>query len=227
MNHEDSVIKRNGKKETISFDKILKRVKKLGAEGEYELNVNYTALTKKIIDRLYDGISTTLIDELTAQQCASLATTHPDYGILASRILISNHQKNTTADFAMIISRLYHFTDALGNNHPLISKELYETINDPYKSGKIQSWFDFDRDYLLDYFGFKTLERAYLMKINGEIVERPQHMWMRVALGIHGDDLESAKQTYDLMSNKYFRERLQPGMTKKHLLEILHVQVLK
>ena len=104
----------------------------------------------------------------------------------------------------MIISRLYHFTDALGNNHPLISKELYETINDPYKSGKIQSWFDFDRDYLLDYFGFKTLERAYLMKINGEIVERPQHMWMRVALGIHGDDLESAKQTYDLMSNKYF-----------------------
>ena len=201
MSNEEFVIKRNGEKQPVSFDKILARIK---AKCHGDLNVNQTQLTSKIISRLYDGIKTTEIDELTAQQCASLATTHPDYGILASRILISNHQKNTTADFAMIISRLYHFTDALGNNHPLISKELYDTINDPYKSGKIQSWFDFNRDYLLDYFGFKTLERAYLMKINGEIVERPQHMWMRVALGIHGDDLESAKQTYDLMSNKYF-----------------------
>ena len=201
MSNEEFVIKRNGEKQPVSFDKILARIK---AKCNGDLNVNQTQLTSKIISRLYDGIKTTEIDELTAQQCASLATTHPDYGILASRILISNHQKNTTADFAMIISRLYHFTDSLGNNHPLISKELYDIINDPYKIGKIQSWFYFDRDYLLDYFGFKTLERAYLMKINGEIVERPQHMWMRVALGIHGDDLESAKQTYDLMSKKYF-----------------------
>ena len=111
MNHEDSVIKRNGKKEIISFDKILKRVKKLGVEGEYELNVNYTALTKKIIDRLYDGISTTLIDELTAQQCASLATTHPDYGVLASRIMISNHHKNTPESFLDVCKKLYDFTD--------------------------------------------------------------------------------------------------------------------
>ena len=201
MSNEEYVIKRNGESQSVSFDKILARIK---AKCHGDLNVNQTQLTSKIISRLYDGIKTTEIDELTAQLCAASATTHPDYGILASRILISNHQKNTTADFAMIISRLYHFTDALGNNHPLISKELYDTINDPYKIGKIQSWFDFDRDYLLDYFGFKTLERAYLMKINGEIVERPQHMWMRVSLGIHGDDLESAKQTYDLMSNKYF-----------------------
>jgi len=201
MSNEEYVVKRNGESQSVSFDKILARIK---AKCHGGLNVNQTQLTSKIISRLYDGIKTTEIDELTAQLCAASATTHPDYGILASRILISNHQKNTTADFAMIISRLYHFTDSLGNNHPLISKQLYDTINDPYKIGKIQSWFDFDRDYLLDYFGFKTLERAYLMKINGEIVERPQHMWMRVSLGIHGDDLESAKQTYDLMSNKYF-----------------------
>jgi len=201
MSNEEYVVKRNGEFQSVSFDKILARIK---GKCHGSLNVNQTQLTSKIISRLYDGIKTTEIDELTAQLCAASATTHPDYGILASRILISNHQKNTTADFSMIISRLYHFTDALGNNHPLISKELYNTINDPYKIGKIQSWFDFDRDYLLDYFGFKSLERAYLMKINGEIVERPQHMWMRVSLGIHGDDLDSAKQTYDLMSNKYF-----------------------
>ena len=201
MSNEEFVMKRNGEKQPVSFDKILARIK---GKCHGNLSVNQTQLTSKIISRLYDGIKTTEIDELTAQLCAASATTHPDYGILASRILISNHQKNTTADFSMIISRLYHFTDALGNNHPLISKKLYDTINDPYKIGKIQSWFDFDRDYLLDYFGFKTLERAYLMKINGEIVERPQHMWMRVSLGIHGDDLDSAKQTYDLMSNKYF-----------------------
>ena len=116
MNHEDSVIKRNGKKETISFDKILNRIKKLGIEGDDELNVNYTDLSMKIIDRLYDGISTTLIDELTAQQCASLATTHPDYGVLASRIMISNHHKNTTGDFHKICKQLYEFKDIYIND---------------------------------------------------------------------------------------------------------------
>ena len=108
MNHEDSVLKRNGEKEIISFDKILKRVRSLGKK---ELNVNYTSLTKKIIDRLYDGISTTLIDELTAQQCASLSTTHPDYGTLASRILISNCHKNTLNNFLQVNEALYDFKD--------------------------------------------------------------------------------------------------------------------
>ncbi|RZD41724.1 MAG: hypothetical protein CXT73_04435 [Methanobacteriota archaeon] len=201
MSHEEFVVKRNGVKQPVSFDKILARIK---AKCYDDLNVNQTQLTSKIIARLYDGIKTTQIDELTAQQCASLSTTHPDYGVLGSRILISNHQKNTDKDFALVITQLYSFRDIHNVHHPLISQELFEIVNDPYNNGKIQSWFDFDRDYLLDYFGFKTLEKAYLMKINGTIVERPQHMWMRVAFGIHGKDLEAAKQTYDLMSNKYF-----------------------
>ena len=118
--------------------------------------------------------------------------------------MISNHQKNTNEEFSTIITDLYNFKDIHNTHHPLISKDLFNIISDPEKNKTIQSWFDFQRDFLLDYFGFKTLERAYLMKINGVIVERPQHMWMRVSLGIHGNDLESAKQTYDLMSQKYF-----------------------
>ena len=202
MNHEDSVIKRNGTKETISFDKILKRVKKLGAEGDYELNVNYTALTKKIIDRLYDGISTTLIDELTAQQCASLATTHPDYGILASRIMISNHHKNTPESFLEVCKKLYNFTDIHGENHPIISEEQMNIVNE--YSQVFEEMIDYNRDYLIDYFGFKTLERAYLLRINKIIVERPQHMWLRVAICIHKHNIEKVKETYDFMSQKYF-----------------------
>ena len=202
MNHEDSVIKRNGKKETISFDKILNRIKKLGIEGDDELNVNYTDLSMKIIDRLYDGISTTLIDELTAQQCASLATTHPDYGVLASRIMISNHHKNTTDDFHKICKQLYEFKDIHKENHPIIAKQHMDII-DKY-SQEFENMIDYKRDYLIDYFGFKTLERAYLLKINSVIVERPQHMWLRVAIAIHKENIEKVKETYDFMSQKYF-----------------------
>ncbi len=202
MNHEDSVIKRNGKKETISFDKILNRIKKLGIEGDDELNVNYTDLSMKIIDRLYDGISTTLIDELTAQQCASLATTHPDYGVLASRIMISNHHKNTTGDFHKICKQLYEFKDIHGENHPIIAKQHMDII-DKY-SQEFENMIDYKRDYLIDYFGFKTLERAYLLKINSVIVERPQHMWLRVAIAIHKENIEKVKETYDFMSQKFF-----------------------
>ena len=199
---EDYVTKRSGKLEVMSFDKILNRIKKIGKENNTNLDVNYTALNVKIIDRLYPNIPTTLIDELTAQQCASLSTTHPDYGILASRVLISNHHKNTDNNFFKVTKQLYNFKDVNGVNHPLISKDYFNVV----KSNKstIQSWLNYDRDYLLDYFGFKTLERAYLMKINKKIIERPQHMWLRVAIGIHGKDLEKAKQTYDLMSQKYF-----------------------
>ena len=200
--NEDFVIKRSGKKEVISFDKILNRIKKIGKENNSNLDVNYTSLTVKIIDRLYPNIHTTLIDELTAQQCASLSTSHPDYGVLASRILISNHHKNTDTNFFKITKQLYNFMDVNNKNHPLISKKYFNIVKK--NKSKIQSWFDYDRDYLLDYFGFKTLERAYLMKINKKIVERPQHMWMRVAIGIHGNDLEKAKETYDYMSQKYF-----------------------
>ena len=199
MSHEDFVFKRDGTKQAVSFDKILTRIKKMSYD---DLNINFTTLTVKIIDRLYDGIHTSEIDELTAQQCASLSTTHPDYAILASRILISNHQKNTTDSFTTVINNLYNYTDIHDKHSPLISEQLYKLVN--AHSDTIQSWFDWERDFLLDYFGFKTLERAYLMKINGNIVERPQHMWMRVSLGIHGEDLKKAKDTYDLMSNKFF-----------------------
>ena len=199
MDLEMSVIKRNGQKEIISFDKILKRVKNLGKD---ELRINYTTLAMKIIDRLYHEIKTTEIDELTAQQCASLATEHPDYDILASRVLISNHQKSTPAAFTKVVANLYNYRDIHDKHTPLISKEMYEIVCN--NSDMIESFFDYERDFLIDYFGFKTLERAYLMKINKVIVERPQHMWMRVAIGIHGSNLEKVKITYDLMSKKYF-----------------------
>ena len=196
---EDYVLKRNGAKEFFSFDKILKRLKTLGNK---ELKINYTELVKKIIDRLYDEIPTSEIDELTAQQCASLITTHNDYGVLASRILISNHQKNTPYTFVEVINMLYNFKDIHGTNHPLISKSVWETTNK--FSDKLENMMDYGRDFNIDFFGFKTLERAYLMRLNSKIIERPQHMWMRVSVGIHGSDLEKVKTTYDSMSMKFF-----------------------
>ena len=199
MNHEDYVIKRDGKKETISFDKILKRVKSL---GKGELDVNYTSLVQKIIDRLYDGISTVLIDELTAQQCASLATTHPDYGILGNRISISNCHKNTEGNLLVVSEQLYNFKDIHNEHHPIISKEQMEIIKKNHV--EFEEMIDYERDYLIDFFGFKTLERAYLLRINNKIVERPQHMWMRVAICIHKNNIKKVKETYDLMSQKYF-----------------------
>ena len=199
METEDRVLKRDGRFETMSFDKILSRVKNL---GKNEIKVNYTSLVQKVIDRLYDKIKTTEIDELTAQQCASLSTTHPDYGVLASRILISNHQKNTPNTFHSAMSMLYSAKDINDKPSPIINTELWLlTVN--YKT-EIEEMIDYKRDFLIDYFGFKTLERAYLMRLNRQIIERPQHMWMRVSLSIHGKDLEKVKQTYDLMSQKYF-----------------------
>ena len=204
MDNMDSVIKRDGEREPFSFDKILSRVTRLGLNknGENELSINYTGLVQKIIDRLYDGIPTSQIDELTAQQCASLITTHPDYGELASRLLISNHQKNTLPIYAMVVKQLYEFKDIHNKSSPLVSKELYDIVTQ--NAHEIQNMLDYDRDFLLDYFGFKTLERAYLQRINNKIVERPQHMWMRVAIAIHKDNLDKVKESYDLLSQKYF-----------------------
>jgi ribonucleoside-diphosphate reductase alpha chain len=202
MSNEDMyVIKRDGSKEEIAFDKILKRVKKLGTEAE--LSINYTSLVMKIIEQLYDGIETSKIDELTAQHCASQITTHPDFGILASYIVISNLHKNTTPSFATTMELLYEFFDNKKNKKkPLLSESFYENV---VKNAKMyDDMIDYSRDYNIDYFGFKTLERAYLMSLNGVIVERPQHMFMRVAVVLHGDDLWAVKQTYDLMSHKYF-----------------------
>ena len=186
------VIKRSGEYEDVSFDKILKRIKSIGLESN--IQINYTSLAIKIIDQLYDNISTTLIDELTAQTCASLSTIHPDYSLLSSRIIISNLHKNTQEDYHDIVCKLYE--------KELITKSLYNIVNK--NKELIQSWIDYSRDYLFDYFGYKTLEKAYLFKIDDKVIERPQHLWLRVALGIHGEDLESAKETYYYMSNKYF-----------------------
>jgi ribonucleoside-diphosphate reductase alpha subunit len=206
-NNEMRVQKRNGLLEEISFDKILLRIKKLGSEAN--IHINYSSLVMKVIDQLYDKIPTTKIDELAAEQCASLSTLHPDYGTLASRIVVSNHQKNTNPIFSNVMMTLYEFNDLSGKNKPLISQKFWDFTQ--HFSKEINEMIVHDRDYLIDYFGFKTLERAYLFRVNNIIVERPQHMWMRVAIGIHGDlnnnqeeTLRLVKETYDLMSQKYF-----------------------
>jgi len=201
MDSEDTVVKRNGAIEIVSFDKILNRIKRL---GNGELEVNYTELAKKIIDRLYDRIPTTKIDELLAQQCASLCTTHYDYGTLASRVTISNHTKNTSDSFFDVMKELYEFRDIHNKQSPLVSKKFMDDIEALSIDGVCQIPINYDRDNLIDYFGFKTLERAYLMRINNKIVERPQHMWLRVSIGIHGRDIEAVTETYNLMSQKFF-----------------------
>ena len=199
------VTKRNGELEEIAFDKILTRIKKLGQEAG--IHINYQQLVMKVIDQLYDKISTTKIDELAAEQCASLSALHPDYGTLAGRIIVSNHQKNTDSNFSNVINQLFNFHDIHNNHSPLVSQELYSFVRQ--YSDELNNMIVHDRDYLIDYFGFKTLERAYLFKLGNKIVERPQHMWMRVSIGIHGDlnnekSLELIKETYDLMSQKFF-----------------------
>ena len=200
MEREMYVTKRNDTIELIKFDKILNRIKKLGLQANLQLN--YSSLTMKVIDQLYDGLSTSKIDELTCEQCAALSTQNPDYAVLASRIFVSNHHKNTSPDFSEVVNDLWSFTDKNNVHSPLVSRELYN-ITTQYKD-TINKMIHHDRDNLLDFFGLKTLERSYLLKINGVIVERPQHMWMRVSIGIHGNDLSSVKETYDLMSQKYF-----------------------
>lgn len=201
-NDQMHVTKRNGSMELVSFDKITKRVENLCNNIKPKLHINYGQLVMKIIDQLYSGISTSQIDELLAEQCASLCTLKLDYGALASRVVISNHQKNTSDNFRDVVNQLYNFIDATGKHSPLVSGDLYRIANG--FPSDIENMIDYERDFDIDYFGFKTLERAYLMRINKVIVERPQHMWMRVAIGIHGDNLEKVKETYELMSQKYF-----------------------
>ena len=181
-NNEMYVLKRSGSKEVIAFDKILKRVKKLGTEAN--LSLNYAQLVMKIIEQLYDGIETSKIDELTAQQCASDITINLDYGTLASRIVVSNNHKNTERSFTMVVKRLYNYINEQEQAKPLVGEQLYDLVSE--YGEKYDAMIDYSRDYFIDYFGFKTLERAYLMSINKKIVERPQHMWMRVAVALHG-----------------------------------------
>lgn len=199
--NELCVLKRNGQIEEVAFDKILNRVKKLGNMNTI-LQVNYSQLVMKVIDQLFHKIHTSKIDELTAEQCASMCTKHPDYGELASRISISNNHKNTNVSFYETMKLLNDYHDINGVPSPILHKETWRVIEE--NKDTIDNMIDYTRDYLIDYFGYKTLERAYLMRIDKKIVERIQHMWMRVSIGIHGDDLKSVKETYDLMSQKYF-----------------------
>lgn len=192
------VVKRNGEFEDVSFDKVLKRLQQK-SDG---LNVDVFDIAQKVVSRIYDGVNTFELDELAAQLCSSMMIENPDYGKLAANIIISNHHKNTSPSFSETIQIMYDNKDIEGNSSPLVNEKLYEVVMK--NKEKLNSYIDHERDYTFDYFGFKTLERAYLTKVNGRIVERPQYMWMRVALGIHDDDFKDALQTYDLMSKKFF-----------------------
>ena len=200
LEDEMRVLKRNGKYENVGFDKILKRVKSIGQECGIKLN--YTTFVMKVIDQLYDGIPTTKIDELTAEQCASLSIQHPDYNTLAGRLVVSNHHKNTNSSFFAVMKKLYQFKDVHHKSYPLVNKDFFETVE--RNKEELDNMIVHERDYLIDYFGFKTLEKSYLMKIGGVIVERPQYLWLRVAVAIHGDNIEKIRTSYDLMSQKYF-----------------------
>ena len=193
------VQKRDGSKEGVSFDKVLNRIRK-SARG---LQVNPDALSQQVLSRIYDGVPTTQLDELTAANAASLGTVHPDWGTLAARIAISNHQKNTDSSFANVVHALSNQKmKGTGDISCMISKEILEVV---VKHGEeIDAYIKHDRDYLLDYFGFKTLEKSYLLRDTSmKILERPQHMWMRVALALWSENLPRAFETYDLLSQKF------------------------
>ena len=196
------VIKRDGRKESVKFDKITARIEKLS----YGLNTKYVKtieIAKKVIDGLYDGVSTQELDELAAETAATLTTKHPDNATLAARISISNLHKTTSKSFSNTIKRLYTYTNPkTQENASLISKDVYRIINK--NAAILDSSIIYDRDFNYDYFGFKTLQKSYLLKLDGKVVERPQHMLMRVAVGIHHDDIDSVIETYNLLSEKWF-----------------------
>ncbi|CEP08349.1 hypothetical protein [Parasitella parasitica] len=196
------VIKRDGSKESVHFDKITSRIAKL-CYGLNEEFVIPAQISQKVVSGVYQGITTVELDNLAAETAAYMTTSHPDFAVLAARIVISNLQKETDDKFSTVIQKLYHHVHPkLKQPNPLISQELYNVVMT--NADKIDAAIVPERDFAFNFFGFKTLERSYLFKINDKIVERPQYMIMRVALGIHGADLESAFKTYDLMSSKYF-----------------------
>ncbi len=191
------VIKRIGKKESVKFDKVTARIEKLS----YSLSpmVNVIDVAKKTIEGIYEGVPTTELDSLAAETAASLTITHPDYAILASRIAVSNLHKNTKKSFSETMRDLYNYIDeATGKHLPLIAEDVMAIIEE--HSELLDSTIIYDRDFAFDYFGFKTLEKSYLLRINGKIVERPQHLYMRVAIGIHKNEV-SQKSTYNIIAN--------------------------
>lgn len=196
------VIKRNNKRESVKFDKITARIEKLcyGLDRRF---VNSIDVAKKVIEGLYDGVTTTELDNLAAETAASLTVKHPDYALLASRIAVSNLHKNTTKSFSGTMELLYNCHDTKTGKHlPLLADDVWQIIQD--NAELLDSTIIYDRDYGFDYFGFKTLEKSYLLKLDGKVSERPQHMFMRVAIGIHKEDIDSAIKTYHLMSERWF-----------------------
>ncbi|WP_075349870.1 ribonucleoside-diphosphate reductase subunit alpha [Algoriphagus marinus] len=196
------VIKRDGRRESVRFDKITARIENLC----YELDPKFIQpieVAKKVIDGLYDGVTTTELDNLAAEVCASLTVKHPDYAILAARIAISNLHKTTSQSFSNTMKRLYTYVNPVtGENAALIDPEVYGIIKK--NAARLDEAIDYKRDFDYDYFGFKTLERSYLIRLSGKVVERPQHMLMRVAVGIHKEDINAALETYNLLSEKWF-----------------------
>ncbi|MCX8080729.1 MAG: ribonucleoside-diphosphate reductase subunit alpha [Bacteroidia bacterium] len=196
------VIKRDGSRESVKFDKITARIQKLS----YGLDLNHVdpiLVAKKVIDGVYDGVTTSELDNLAAETAASLTAKHPDYALLASRIAVSNLHKNTIKSFSKTMEMLYNYIDPkTGQRASLIADDVYEIIRD--NAQILDSTIIYDRDFGYDYFGFKTLERSYLLKMNGKVAERPQHMLMRVSVGIHKRDIDAAIETYHLLSERWF-----------------------
>lgn len=200
------VVKRDGRKEQVKFEKISKRIARVCKDLK---NVDPFAVAQKVIQGLYDGVSTKELDVLAVETAYSMSIKHPDYDTLATRLAISNLHKETPGTFSEVIKKLYNTIDFTGNPVSVISKDIYNFVK---KHGHVlDATIDYNRDYIFDYFGFKTLERSYLFKVyekskdgkvNKKIIERPQHMWMRTAVGIHGDDIDAAINTYHMLSTK-------------------------
>ena len=195
------VLKRDGRKEIVMFDKITARIKKL-CYGLSE-HVDPVKISMKVIEGLYDGVTTSELDNLAAEQAASMTVSHPDYALLASRVVVSNLHKQTKKSFSETMTDLHDYIDPkTGEKAPLLADDVYKIVMD--NADRIDSHIIYDRDFGYDFFGVKTLERSYLMKLKGEVAERPQQMLMRVSLGIHKEDIDSALKTYDLMSERWF-----------------------
>lgn len=196
------VIKRDGRQESVKFDKITARIQKL-CYGLDPNHVDSVSVAMKVIQGIFPGVTTVQLDNLAAETAASMTTRHPDYALLASRIAISNLHKITKKSFSETMKDLYLYVDPKTQQHaPLIADDVYEIIRD--NATELDSTIIYDRDFGYDYFGFKTLEKSYLLKINGQVAERPQHMLMRVAVGIHKNDIAQAIKTYELMSERWF-----------------------
>lgn len=196
------ITKRDGRQEAVKLDKITLRLEKL-AEGLDPEHVDPVRVAIKVVEGLYEGVSTVELDNLATEIAATMTTQHPDYALLASRIAISNLHKATPASFSHVITQLYEYVNPhTGQNAALISDSVYAVVKNHGET--LDAAVDHDRDFLLDFFGFKTLERSYLLKLDGKVAERPQHLLMRVAVGIHGEDIPAVLETYELLSERWF-----------------------